>query len=421
MRRVLKRHANNKPTVIGGLVVVGIAALGTLLLVVSHAATPAVAIEPENAGSLTGVTKISDSQASGGSAIKFGSVSANPGGTFTFASLPDTQRDLWNMTSIQNNFNGRFNWLVQNRVALNLKYVWQVGDLEDTDNLLCAVGTPPSQVSTCSHALSVNPRYEPNPPFNIDHFQYYWASQGLKILEAAGMPYALTPGNHDTGAVCGGPACAVVPGQTQATTIEVRNTTTWNSFYPPGRFGLSSAQGTNAGDTTGIYEPGKSDNAYRTFSAGGLQWLLINYELWPRTGVVDWMKAVVASHPHYNVILITHSYLNGGGAIEGTNGGYGANSPQYVFDNLIKLYPNIIFTFSGHVGNSDYRVDTGVKGNKIYEFMDTYHDTVNNWIRLITVDTVNNTVKTKVYAPLTNQTRTEPAANVSISGISWTH
>jgi len=312
------------------------------------------------------------------------------------------------MSTITKNFNTRWTWLVANKTALNLKYVWQVGDLQDTDNLLCAVGTPASQQSTCSHDLSVNPRYEPNPPFNIDHFQYYWASQGLKALENAGIPYALTIGNHDTGAVCGGPACPVVAGQTQKVTQEVRDTATWNSYYPPSRF---------PGIVT--FEAGKTDNAYREFDAGGLHWMLINLELWPRTEVVNWAKTVVAAHPHDNVIITTHSYLNGGGGIDQTNGGYGTNTMQYVFDNLVKQYPNILMVYSGHVGNSDYRVDTGVNGNKIYDFMDTYHDQVNNWIRLVTLDTKNNTIKTKVYSPATNATRTEATANVSITGVKW--
>ena len=67
------------------------------------------------------------------------------GDAFTFASIPDTQRELWNMTTIQKNFDGRLDWLAQEKTALNLKFVWQVGDLEDTDNLLCAAGTPSSQ------------------------------------------------------------------------------------------------------------------------------------------------------------------------------------------------------------------------------------------------------------------------------------
>ena len=397
-----------------------------LYIVLGHASGTPIAFEPETGTIASPATRVTDGTASGGAAVKFGT--APTGGTgdsatpFTFATLPDVQRDLWNMTNITQNFNGRFNYLVANKTALNLKFMFDDGDFQDTDNLLCAVGTPAAQQSTCSHDLSINPRYMANPPFNIDHFQYHWASEGLKIIENANIPYLLTLGNHDTGAVCGGPACTTVAGQTQQVWQEVRNTSTWNSYYTPAREAVNgNTQGLNASDTSGVYELGKSDNMYKTFDAGGLHWLAMNLELWPRSDVYTWANAVAASHPHYNVIVTTHSYLTGGGTIEQTNGGYGATSPQYMFDNFVKLQPNIRFVFSGHVGNSDYRVDTGVNGNKIYDLMDCYHDTVNNWIRLLTVNVDQNEITTKVYAPLTNQTRTESQANVDITGINWVH
>jgi hypothetical protein len=383
-----------------------VALVGSIAVWRIFAAGTPVAFEAES-GTVAGPATIASSTGtSGGSYVKFDAPTPTPtpvptatpsaAGVFTLASIPDTQRDLWTTTNASQNFDGRLKYLANNKAALNLKYVMQVGDLQDTDNL------------TFSSDPAVNPRYQPGSFFNIDHAQYVWASNSLKTLEIAGVPYALAVGNHDTGAVCGGPACPVVAGQTQSTSIEVRNTSTWNMYYPPSRFpGLT------------VFEAGKTDNAYRQFTAGGVNFGVLNLELWPRTNVIDWAKTVVAAHPHDNIIITTHSYLNGGGGIEQTNGGYGANSPQYVFDNLVKVYPNIRFVFSGHTGNADYRVDTGTNGNNIYEMLDCYHDTVNNWIRLLTVDTVNNTITTKVYSPINGATRTEAQANVTISGINW--
>lgn len=313
---------------------------------------------------------------------------------FTIAVLPDTQQDLWNATHITNNFNGRLSWLVDNQDNLNLKYMVQVGDLQDTDNLIFSSDT------------SVNPRYISGWP--IDHYQYYHASEGLEILENAGIPYQLCVGNHDTGAVCGGPACPVVAGQTQSTPIEVRNTSTWNTYYPQSRFP----------DMT-FYETGKTDNSYRTFTAGGLKWLVLSLELWPRTDVINWAKTVAASHLDHNIILLTHSYINGSAGIEQTNGGYGANSPQYMYDNLVKVYPNFRFVFCGHVDNSAYHVDTGTNGNKIHSLLNCYHDSTNNWIRLLRFDIVQNRVTSKVYSPLTDIYRTDSGDTVTIPNISW--
>jgi hypothetical protein len=370
----LYRLTTHDNRVVKTLLVFGLFAFaGSVFWLANSAAATFVSRQEAEAGIIGGpATTVTDSAASAGSAVKFAPATTPPpsGETqFTLVSMPDTQREI-NTATRYPRFQNRMTWLAQNKAALNIKYVWQVGDLQDWDD--------------------------------ATHSHYERASSALKTLDTAGIPYALTVGNHDTNAVCtGGSAC---PGAD--THAQLRNTTTWNSYYPPSRFRLD-----------GVYEAGKTDNAYRTFVAGGLNFLVLNYELWPRTPIVNWMKTVVAAHPRHNVILISHSHLNGSSGIEGGNGSYGDNSPQYVYDQVIKQYANIRFTFSGHVGNSGFRTDTGINGNKIYSFLDCYHDESTNPMRLLTVNTANNTVNTKVYAPFTNQTRSDGQYN--ISGISW--
>lgn len=165
------------------------------------------------------------------------------------------------------------------------------------------------------------------------------------------------------------------------------------------------------------FESGKVDNMYSTFEAGGLQWLVLNLELWPRPAVITWAKRVVATHPRHNVAIATHSYLTSTGAISGTNGGYGATSPQYLYDNLVKVYPNVRLMFSGHTGTSAYRVDTGTHGNKIYSMLLTMHDNQTNPVRLVNIDTAANTLSTRVYAPYTNLAY--PAYNKTYTSVSW--
>ena len=62
--------------------------------------------------------------------------------------------------------------------------------------------------------------------------------------------------------------------------------------------------------------------------------------------MVDWAKTVVAGHPAHNVIVVTHMYLEGNGSISTSNGGYGANSPKYLYDNLISRYANVLWACS---------------------------------------------------------------------------
>jgi len=118
------------------------------------------------------------------------------------------------------------------------------------------------------------------------------------------------------------------------------------------------------------------------------------------TAAVNWAKGVVESHPDYNVIIHTHSYLTSTGGIYQSNGGYGSNSPQYVYDNLVKLYPNIKFVFCGHTGIAAKREDIGVHGNKIVSINGTFHSNTNNPVQLLEIDVNNGTASTKFYVPL---------------------
>jgi hypothetical protein len=292
--------------------------------------------------------------------------------SFMIAVLPDTQREVHEVTPPDTRFADRTTWLADNAKKLKLEFVTHTGDIVDWD-------TP-------------------------THGQYVNARHALSILSDNKIPYSLTPGNHDTAAVCpGGGAC---PGaNTRAT---VRDTTMFNRYLNGG-----------VTDIGGRYEAAKLDNTYSTFTAGERKWLVLNLELWPRTGVVTWAQQVVSSHPDYNVIVATHSYLahvNGQWVIYNKSD-YGATSPQYLFDHLISKYPNIKMVLCGHTGSQGHRVDTGVNGNRIDTFLLTMHSQTTNPLRLIQIDPVAGTLKTWVYAPANDQSW--PSWTISLKGLSF--
>jgi len=276
---------------------------------------------------------------------------------FSFAVMPDTQQEV--LKANDSRFINRSKWLVANKSALDLRWVASSGDVVNWD-----------------------------PP---DHAQYKIAAAAMVPLEQAKIPYTLTIGNHDTQATMS-PGGARDPSRTR---ILQRDTRTFNAYFKASRY-------TSVG---GAYEANKVDNIYTSYTAGGRQWMVIALELWPRKGVVDWAKQVVASHPHHNVIITTHNYTDGAGVI-GTSAGYGDTSPQYLYDNLVKQYTNIKFVACGHTGQASQRVDTGVHGNKIISFNQTFHSNTTNPVRLIEVDTTAGTVTSKIHAPATNQVLT---------------
>lgn len=75
----LGKRTLGSPAILVG-VVLTVVGVGALILIISHALTPTVALEAEN-GTLNGATAITDSSASGGKAIRFGSTNSACSGT----------------------------------------------------------------------------------------------------------------------------------------------------------------------------------------------------------------------------------------------------------------------------------------------------------------------------------------------------
>lgn len=271
---------------------------------------------------------------------------------FSIALIPDTQNETSSLSGTR--FSNRVGWLVANKTQLDLRYAIQIGDLTSWGNVAPA--------------------------------QFDKASAEIRPLEAV-IPWSVAAGNHDTAAVCaGGSACPGVDA-----TVAVRDVSTFNRTFPPSRFGA----------LRGTYEPNKSENSYATFSAGGKSWLVLTLELWARPAVVAWANNVVRANPESNVIVNTHSYMSADGSISTSNGGYGATSPQYLFDNLISQHPNIVMVVSGHTGQGAVRTDVGRAGNTVVSLLQAFHS-VTNPVRLVEIDTAAGTVTSRVYAPETD-------------------
>lgn len=403
----------NQYAVVGILL---IAIIGTVWLTISKAATISISVQPE-LGQVSGCAeKTTDTNASGTGtyrAVRFGTGPGCPPppsgeNTFTLASIPDTQVEVQS-TSNYSRFTNRIQWIVNNKTSQNIKYVWQVGDLQDWDD--------------------------------ATHSHYERASSGLKALEQAGIPYGLTVGNHDTSAVCsGGSAC---PGVDVPTAF--RNIPTWDQYYPPSRFpgiktlcsefsSLSTRLMAAGPSGTGLNTPtyvrnqcqtrDTTANAYRTFTAGGLKWVLINYEMWPRQVVQEWMKSVLERYPDHNAIFFTHMHLSSGStSLANDYGGYGSpqGTPQMVYNNVISQYANVRFVFSGHTGGSGCAVFTGAKGNKIYSYLNNRLESASpapNHLRLMKFDIAAKTVTSQEYVPQSGQTLSQ-ASNCNATNVDW--
>lgn len=308
-----------------------------------------------------------------------GAASLHAEDSFTIAVIPDTQQEVLGANDTR--FKNRIQYLLNQRTALNIKLMCQVGDLVNWDT--------------------------------TDHIQYERASAGLKLLDDARLPYVLSIGNHDTYAT--GEGGGARPGGNAS--IDVRNTTTFNTYFPVSRHQI----------VRGTHLANKIDTAYHTLTAGDRNWLIINVELWPRTDHVTYVKNILNAHPNHNAIIVTHSYLNGDrqgsptngyNTIYGGNGGYGANSPQFMWDQALKGCANVRMTFSGHVGTHGYRVDTGTNGNKVYSFLQNYASNFDNYVRLLTINTRTGTIQSRIHNPIKGVDAND-GSTFTVNGVSW--
>jgi len=290
---------------------------------------------------------------------------------FTIPVLPDTQGEVGSKPEM---FNCQLQWIADKKDSLNIPFVLHVGDIVNFDN--------------------------------VTH--YVNASNGFKILDNAKIPYVLCLGNHDTEAVGvnSGSAASDVPG---ATHLNLRKTTKFNTYFPVSR--LMGQQGR--------YEEGKSDNAYYTFKAGGLDWLVVSLEFCARKEPVEWAGKVVAEHPKHNVIILTHYHLNGSGDIAERNAGYGDLSPYEIYDMLIKKYPNILLVLCGHTGSSTWRNDRGDNGNRIYQILQDYQgeNMGDGYIRLLEINPERGAITGKIYSPYNKKEKCE--ALIRFNGVKF--
>lgn len=301
---------------------------------------------------------------------------------YTVAVLPDTQD--YTDTSVTNGAPETFyrmtEWLVANKETLNIQFVGHVGDV--TQN-------------------------------NLAH-EWAVAEKAMRTLDGK-LPYSLLPGNHD---------------QANGGTAANHSSVFLDRLFSPEK----QAQ-TNPGTFKGVYdqETTSSRNNYHTFTAPeGTKWLILSMEFGPRDDVIRWASEVIEQNLDHRVMILSHSLTNFASRHdpaglsfydEGSARDYGmrsdpqgANDGEAVYRMLSAKYPNISFTFSGHIfgDGAETNISYSQHGNPVHEMLVNYQNGIsreitgngnealgnrggNGAIRLVTIDPDNDTIYTSTY------------------------
>ena len=252
--------------------------------------------------------------------------------SFKIIVIPDTQwrSQKWPELSAK-----MAEWIVKNEKKENIKYVLQVGDLVQ-------VGSSEQEWENISSAF--------------------------KMLDGK-VPYIVAVGNHDYDRI-----------------NPPKSTVLFNRFFPVERFRKMKGFG-------GSYPEGTNTNSFHTFKARGKKWLILSLNFSPDEREIFWGNEVIKTHPDYQIILLTHSYLTHTKRDE---------AGEIIWNKLLRNYANVSMVFCGHLSTVHSKSE-GDQGNIVCEMLfDWQNDRErdpNSYFAIITIDPKKGTTSARSYSP----------------------
>lgn len=299
---------------------------------------------------------------------------------FTIIALPDTQYQTQNDYRYKKSMmRDTMNWIVNNKDAQRIKHVVSSGDIVAATSYRSS----PAAVGTTGNKSKVDGVLST-------------ASKAFSILNTGNVPYITTSGNHDTAQVCY-EGINTFRLEECGSDAALRDTSAYNRYFTAEKQGIPKSN---------LCEPNKSENAFKEFNAGGLKWLLVTMEYWPRVTAFNCAKAAIESHPNHNVILITHGFLTnedsrGFSTVSNSNPvefcrKVACKDPVDIRDQMVNKYSNIKIVLSGHRITAGYNDKYGATGNKVASLMTTIHAENDNPIRIINIDPAKGQISTRI-------------------------
>jgi 3',5'-cyclic AMP phosphodiesterase CpdA len=278
-------------------------------------------------------------------------------GSWSIVLLPDTQIYSQNYPGV---FEAQTSWIANNARVRNIRYVLHLGDIVNVNSVP----------------------------------EWRNAYRAMKRLDGV-VPYALVPGNHDYG-----------PGGNAAT-----RDTFLNDYFHEEEYRIWPTFG-------GAMAPGKMDNTYHLFRAGGVDWIVMCLEWGPRDNTVAWADGILSQHPNRKAILLTHAYMNNNDYrydITDTSRPQDYNPHRYstpgpmndgeqLWQKLVKKH-NFVMTVNGHVlgDGTGYRVDNNDAGNPVHQMLSNYQFRSlggEGYLRVLEFQPDGKTVKVSSYSPI---------------------
>lgn len=179
------------------------------------------------------------------------------------------------------------------------------------------------------------------------------ASDIQAILDDAGVPNSVLPGNHDN--------------------KRGVDDSMFNAYFPPSRYAGTPWYG-------GSIAPGDNSANFSTFERAGARFLMISLPYAYGDREMDWASEVIRSHPDHNVILSTHEHVTP--MTQEVAAGRSANSRWVsrgaeLWERVIAPNRNVVLVLSGHfhgLGQITTENAGGLEGHTVVELLADYQE-----------------------------------------------
>lgn len=307
---------------------------------------------------------------------------------FTIIVLPDTQgyadtrhketQKHWPGIGDQRaSFFSQTEWVKKNRKKLNIALVAHVGDITQTGH----------------------------------DEEWKIADTAFKTLDNT-IPYILSLGNHDMG-------YSAEDHKTSHTRESLLST-----YFQPSRFTNNPLYNPLFGSNKKLHflEEGKTENYYLFLKEGEMKFLVLSLEFKPRDEILAWANNVVAQHPEYRTIIVTHSYLTRKKRERTSADNYlvKGNSGEEMWEKFISQHKNIFLVLSGHA-MENLLSSKGKHGNIVHQVQADYWywdkpeiKAGSGFLRIMTFYPEKNSIEVQTYSPVTDEFLTRPTSKFSL-------
>lgn len=179
------------------------------------------------------------------------------------------------------------------------------------------------------------------------------ASAIQSILDDAGVPNSVLPGNHDN--------------------RRGADASLFNAYFGPERYADTPWYG-------GSLAPGDNSANFSTFEVEGARFLMLSLPYAFADREITWAQEVVAAHPDHNVIVSTHEHVTPetlDGPASRSSSSRWVSRGQELWERLIAPNRNVVLVLSGHFhGLGQLRTEDagGIPGHTVTELVADYQE-----------------------------------------------